>query len=60
MKNQIELQPITSSEEASPFEMSRGRFILYLFLLLPALAIFLMACGGDEVSRHTAPPPRGT
>jgi hypothetical protein len=60
MKNQLGPQPAIASDDAPLFQMSRGRFISYLLLLLPALAILLMACGGGGGGGQGAPPPRGT
>jgi hypothetical protein len=59
MEHEFGLKSANASDDAPLFQMSRGRFISYLLLLLPALAILLMACGGGGSGGGT-PPPQGT
>jgi hypothetical protein len=46
MRTEFKLRNETISDKVLLFQVSRGRFITYLLILLPALIILLAACGG--------------
>jgi hypothetical protein len=47
MKDQDRILGNNYSEDSSALGITRGRFIYYLLMLLPVLAVLLGACGGQ-------------